>query len=269
MIKFVLARFTHLQSQWKYCNRPKLKIGLVVVDLIFLGTCRFSAFRGRFYSRECERDRDRADLSRDRDRDRDGGGGGRQPDREAAGVVGGGGGGGGERAPSLKLPNGRLSAQSVDEIRSGRLTRDEIKISLENTNTCTDSLVTALDDETLLLQDLFPSDMNYVSGGKARSSGPFTSFVDFHNHYFIIFLMVKKREKSLVVVHRMNIAGIGKVSQGDIRNDPVSRELPVFHWSLGMKEVNIHRRNVALQDEATVTFFPITDSSIEKEIIRV
>lgn len=59
---------------------------------------------------------------------------------------------GGRRAPSLKLANGRLSAQSVEEIRSPRLGHDDsIKISIENTNTCTDSLVTALDDETLLL----------------------------------------------------------------------------------------------------------------------
>ncbi|RLU25420.1 hypothetical protein DMN91_001576 [Ooceraea biroi] len=35
-----------------------------------------------------------------------------------------------------------------------RLNKDDsIKISIENTNTCTDSLVTALDDETLLITD--------------------------------------------------------------------------------------------------------------------
>ncbi|XP_014271931.1 potassium/sodium hyperpolarization-activated cyclic nucleotide-gated channel 2 isoform X3 [Halyomorpha halys] len=58
-----------------------------------------------------------------------------------------------ERAASLKLPNGRPAAQSAEEIRP---LRDEIRVSLENTNTCTDSLVTALDDEALLLSDLFP-----------------------------------------------------------------------------------------------------------------
>lgn len=60
------------------------------------------------------------------------------------------------------MPNGRLSCQSVEEPRPPRLCRDEIKISLENTNTCTDSLVTALDDEALLLADLLPSEMNYM-----------------------------------------------------------------------------------------------------------
>ncbi|XP_039277537.1 potassium/sodium hyperpolarization-activated cyclic nucleotide-gated channel 2 isoform X3 [Nilaparvata lugens] len=96
-----------------------------------------------------------------------GGGGG------GLGVGGGGGGGGSRRAPSLKLAcNGRLSAsaQSVEEIRSPRLNNnssihsnndDSIKISIENTNTCTDSLVTALDDETLLL----PNDMFTPIGG--------------------------------------------------------------------------------------------------------
>ncbi|XP_024085740.1 uncharacterized protein LOC112128158 [Cimex lectularius] len=86
----------------------------------------------------------------------------RECERDREGVVG-------ERAPSLKLPNGRLSAQSVDEIRGGRLVRDEIKISLENTNTCTDSLVTALDDEALLLTDLFSQDMSYA--GKVHFGG--------------------------------------------------------------------------------------------------
>lgn len=79
--------------------------------------------------------------------------------------------GAGRRAPSLKLANGRLAAQSVEEIRSPRLahqTQDEsIKISIENTNTCTDSLVTALDDETLLLTDgdMFASS---ATGGKVH-----------------------------------------------------------------------------------------------------
>ncbi|XP_066152447.1 potassium/sodium hyperpolarization-activated cyclic nucleotide-gated channel 2 isoform X2 [Euwallacea fornicatus] len=89
---------------------------------------------------------------------------------------GGGGEGGGEerrsssrRAPSLRLANGRVAAaQSEEEIRSPpprRLAKDDsIKISIENTNTCTDSLVTALDDETLLIADCLSNDMNYNKG---------------------------------------------------------------------------------------------------------
>ncbi|XP_054278372.1 potassium/sodium hyperpolarization-activated cyclic nucleotide-gated channel 2 isoform X2 [Macrosteles quadrilineatus] len=72
--------------------------------------------------------------------------------------------GAGRRAPSLKLANGRLAAQSVEEIRSPRLAHDDsIKISIENTNTCTDSLVTALDDETLLLTepDMFATKVHF------------------------------------------------------------------------------------------------------------
>jgi hypothetical protein len=98
-----------------------------------------------------------------------------------------------QRAPSLKLANGRVSGssggigargssvggctQSQEEIRSPRsLAKDDsIKISIENTNTCTDSLVTALDEETLLLTDVFlSSDMNYRdtigSGGPLSGS---------------------------------------------------------------------------------------------------
>ncbi|XP_060536412.1 potassium/sodium hyperpolarization-activated cyclic nucleotide-gated channel 3 isoform X2 [Cylas formicarius] len=94
---------------------------------------------------------------------RDGGGGG--------GEGGGGGVGcerrsGSRRVPSLRLANGRVAAaQSEEEIRSPpprRLAKDDsIKISIENTNTCTDSLVTALDDETLLIADCLSNDMNY------------------------------------------------------------------------------------------------------------
>nr|CAI5866870.1 unnamed protein product [Callosobruchus analis] len=99
-----------------------------------------------------------------------GGGGG------AAGGVVWGGGGGGRRAPSLRLANGRVAAaQSEEEIRSppplhcSRLAKDDsIKISIENTNTCTDSLVTALDDETLLIADYLSNDMNYKGSGKVR-----------------------------------------------------------------------------------------------------
>lgn len=78
--------------------------------------------------------------------------------------------GGGRRAPSLKLANGRLAAQSVEEIRSPRLGHqdDSIKISIENTNTCTDSLVTALDDETLLLTE---TDMFAPTAGKVHFGG--------------------------------------------------------------------------------------------------
>lgn len=85
--------------------------------------------------------------------------------------------GGARRVPSLRLANGRVAAaQSEEEIRSPpppprRLAKDDsIKISIENTNTCTDSLVTALDDETLLIADFLPSnDMNYKgSSGKVH-----------------------------------------------------------------------------------------------------
>ncbi|KAL1502042.1 hypothetical protein ABEB36_007247 [Hypothenemus hampei] len=99
----------------------------------------------------------------------------RQPPRLL--IRDGGGGEGGEdrqrstsrRVPSLRLANGRVAAaQSEEEIRSPpprRLAKDDsIKISIENTNTCTDSLVTALDDETLLIADCFSNDMNYNKG---------------------------------------------------------------------------------------------------------
>lgn len=79
------------------------------------------------------------------------------------------------RVPSLRLANGRLgvgAAQSEEEIRSPpphRLAKDDsIKISIENTNTCTDSLVTALDDETLLIADFLSNDMNYKGSGKVH-----------------------------------------------------------------------------------------------------
>ncbi|KAG7200772.1 hypothetical protein KM043_001317 [Ampulex compressa] len=116
--------------------------------------------------------------------DEGGGGGG----RSVSGAAGGGGGGGGRRAPSLRLVNGRattgvsLHTSSTESVRSPhhhlgqqqggnnnnnchagnnpaannhpRLNKDDsIKISIENTNTCTDSLVTALDDEALLITD--------------------------------------------------------------------------------------------------------------------
>lgn len=84
------------------------------------------------------------------------------------------------RVPSLKLANGRLevgvgAAQSVEEIRSPppqpRLAKDDsIKISIENTNTCTDSLVTAFDDETLLIADYIPNEMNFKEGVESDQS---------------------------------------------------------------------------------------------------
>ncbi|XP_033319529.1 hyperpolarization activated cyclic nucleotide gated potassium channel Ih isoform X1 [Bombus vancouverensis nearcticus] len=53
-----------------------------------------------------------------------------------------------------------------------RLNKDDsIKISIENTNTCTDSLVTALDDETLLITDFVAdqgNEMNYKGSGKVH-----------------------------------------------------------------------------------------------------
>lgn len=103
------------------------------------------------------------------------------------------------RVPSLRLANGRLgvsAAQSSEDIHRSppqsatipphntgsyhrdhyytsahpRLAKDDsIKISIENTNTCTDSLVTALDDETLLIADFLSNDtMNYKGSGKVH-----------------------------------------------------------------------------------------------------
>lgn len=114
---------------------------------------------------------------------RDGGGdtGGHQQQQQQQGGERrcGGGGSVARRVPSLRLANGRVAAaQSEEEIRSPppqprRLAKDDsIKISIENTNTCTDSLVTALDDETLLITEfLSNSDMNCKgSSGKVCST---------------------------------------------------------------------------------------------------
>ncbi|XP_044009142.1 potassium/sodium hyperpolarization-activated cyclic nucleotide-gated channel 2 isoform X6 [Aphidius gifuensis] len=128
-----------------------------------------------------------------------GGGGGGGGGRAASG-------GGGRRAPSLRLVNGRtttgvgLHTSSTESVRSPhqhlsqqnnnnnnnyyysgnnvttnnypRLNKDDsIKISIENTNTCTDSLVTALDDETLLITDFLNdngNEMNYKGSGKVH-----------------------------------------------------------------------------------------------------
>ncbi|XP_025152701.1 potassium/sodium hyperpolarization-activated cyclic nucleotide-gated channel 3 isoform X5 [Harpegnathos saltator] len=132
------------------------------------------------------------------------GGGGGVGGRSVTGPGGGGGGGGGRRAPSLRLVNGRattgvsLHTSSTESVRSPhhhlgqqqtagnnchagnnpvannhpRLNKDDsIKISIENTNTCTDSLVTALDDETLLITDFLGdtgNEMNYKGSGKVH-----------------------------------------------------------------------------------------------------
>ncbi|XP_065202257.1 potassium/sodium hyperpolarization-activated cyclic nucleotide-gated channel 3 isoform X2 [Planococcus citri] len=61
----------------------------------------------------------------------------------------------------------------------GGVDHDSVKISMENTNTCTDSLVTAIDDEALLLSDFLPHDntsfgstMNHRGGsGKVHFGG--------------------------------------------------------------------------------------------------
>ncbi|XP_018351092.1 PREDICTED: uncharacterized protein LOC108753728 [Trachymyrmex septentrionalis] len=123
-----------------------------------------------------------ATATRQKEGEGGGGGGGGGGGRSVTGSGGGGGGGGGRRAPSLRLVNGRattgvsLHTSSTESVRSPhhqqvgnnnchagnnpaannhpRLNKDDsIKISIENTNTCTDSLVTALDDETLLITD--------------------------------------------------------------------------------------------------------------------
>lgn len=61
----------------------------------------------------------------------------------------------------------------------GGVDHDSVKVSMENTNTCTDSLVTAIDDEALLLSDFLPHDntsfcsvMNHRGGsGKVHFGG--------------------------------------------------------------------------------------------------
>lgn len=71
----------------------------------------------------------------------------------------------GGRAASLRLANGRVAAQSAEQLPRSPADRADrapdradcasVRISIDNTNTCcTDSLVTALDDETLLLGKL-------------------------------------------------------------------------------------------------------------------
>ncbi|KAJ0174184.1 hypothetical protein K1T71_010330 [Dendrolimus kikuchii] len=61
--------------------------------------------------------------------------------------------GNGGRAASLRLANGRVAAQSAEQLPHSPADCASVRISIDNTNTCcTDSLVTALDDETLLLE---------------------------------------------------------------------------------------------------------------------
>lgn len=118
-------------------------------------------------------------------------------DGEGGGAGGRAASGGGRRAPSLRLVNGRattgvgLHTSSTESVRSPhqhlgqqhsnnnnscyvtnnissnnypRLNKDDsIKISIENTNTCTDSLVTALDDETLLITDFLNDTGNFIT----------------------------------------------------------------------------------------------------------
>lgn len=62
----------------------------------------------------------------------------------------------GGRTASLRLANGRVAAQSAEQLPHSPADCASVRISIDNTNTCcTDSLVTALDDETLLLGEYF------------------------------------------------------------------------------------------------------------------
>ncbi|XP_026491426.1 potassium/sodium hyperpolarization-activated cyclic nucleotide-gated channel 2 isoform X4 [Nymphalis io] len=78
----------------------------------------------------------------------------------------------GGRAASLRLANGRVAAQSAEQLPHSPADCNSVRISIDNTNTCcTDSLVTALDDETLLLGD---ADMSLKQGsgtGKVHFGG--------------------------------------------------------------------------------------------------
>ncbi|XP_063366464.1 potassium/sodium hyperpolarization-activated cyclic nucleotide-gated channel 2 isoform X2 [Cydia amplana] len=78
----------------------------------------------------------------------------------------------GGRAASLRLANGRVAAQSAEQLPHSPADCASVRISIDNTNTCcTDSLVTALDDETLLLGD---ADMALKQGsgtGKVHFGG--------------------------------------------------------------------------------------------------
>jgi len=158
-----------------------------------------------------------------------GGGGG--------GGAGGGGGGGGRRAPSLRLVNGRattgvsLHTSSTESVRSPhhqlgqqqvgnnnchagnnpaannhpRLNKDDsIKISIENTNTCTDSLVTALDDETLLITDFL------------GDTGKHTSFLLFF--CFRLLLFKELRNSMIITLFLSSVLGQSREA-GDAGGD--------------------------------------------------
>ena len=129
-----------------------------------------------------------------------GGFGGSEPTATVGGVSGGGAEMGGasrvtstttgrraaQRLPSLRLANGRVAAVpapltgSADEdevVRSPRsvaaaaaLKEDNIKISLDTT-TCTDSLITAVEDETAFVNDFISHEMNYKEPGKVHFGG--------------------------------------------------------------------------------------------------
>ncbi|XP_022238497.1 potassium/sodium hyperpolarization-activated cyclic nucleotide-gated channel 2-like [Limulus polyphemus] len=82
----------------------------------------------------------------------------------------------GERVPSLRLANGRVShgTPSQEEIRFSPRSlnkEDSVKISIENTNTCTDSLVTAADEEGLI-RDHIISDVNYKDSRPVINASP-------------------------------------------------------------------------------------------------
>lgn len=136
--------------------------------------------------------------------------------REGEGGGGGGGrvvSGGGRRAPSLRLVNGRatgvggLHTSSTESVRSPhhhlsqqnnhnnnhpRLNKDDsIKISIENTNTCTDSLVTALDDETLLITDFL------------GDTGQYIAYFTFSRVFLLVLIII--HEHLYVCTHTLNI----------------------------------------------------------------
>ncbi|XP_067130647.1 potassium/sodium hyperpolarization-activated cyclic nucleotide-gated channel 2 isoform X1 [Centruroides vittatus] len=80
-----------------------------------------------------------------------------------------------QRLPSLRLANGRINygSPSEEEIRSPRSLHkeDSIKISIENTNTCSDSLVTAADDDQTLVSDYISPEMNFKDSKVNTAAG--------------------------------------------------------------------------------------------------
>ena len=84
-----------------------------------------------------------------------------------------------QRLPSLRLANGRVAVSgaaltgSEEEIRSPRSAaalREDIKLSLDTT-TCTDSLITAIEDETAFVNDFISHEMNYKEPGRVHFGG--------------------------------------------------------------------------------------------------